>query len=545
MATSFAETASRTEAGSLNPSHRMTTISNTGSETATPTATITPAQYRVGIGEKIGYALGDTATNFVWRAVIVFLPFFLTEAAGIGAAAVGVLLLVCRVWDGLTDLVMGAVADRTRTRWGKFRPWILWMAVPFGVMGVMTFTAPDLGPTGRLVYAYITYSLLILFYTMSNVPYNSLMGVMSANPAERGNISSYRFFFAFLGGLFLQGFTPSLVAAVSDPSTAALRATAAQSAQGFLAWFEAAYFGLLSGLSGFFNAPFWYGLFGQGPAFPYSASMTFFGAIAIVLFVITFLSTRERIQPVRSEQASIRRDVGDLLQNVPWLILFVFGILFVTFTTLKNGVIMYYFAYYVGSVELAGLFMVVNLLGAMVGAAATGVLVRYMSKRTLMMASIVIGIASSLLLYLPGPDDIVLMFVFGTITEFSTGPMVTLFFAMLADTADYSEWKTNRRATGLFYSAGTVAMKFGSGVGGALTGFLLAAFGYVAASEANAGQAADAIQGIRLLISVVPAIVAGMMLIAFAFYRLDEKLLLEIEHDLESRRQSLADNPGV
>ena len=516
----------------------MTQPTVTGAETAIAS----PPHRRLGVGEKIGYALGDTATNFVWRAVIVFLPFFLTEAAGIGAAAVGVLLLVCRVWDGVSDLAMGAVADRTRTRWGKFRPWILWMAVPFGVMGVLTFSAPELGPTGRLVYAYITYSLLILFYTMSNVPYNSLMGVMSANPAERGNISSYRFFFAFLGGLFLQGFTPSLVAAVGDPAATALRAAAARSADGVLSVFESLYYGALNGLAKFFNTPFWYGLFGQDAAFPYSASMTFFGAIAVVLFIITFLTTRERIQPVRTEQASVRRDIGDLVRNVPWLILFVFGILFVTFTTLKNSVIMYYFTYYVGSVELAGLFMVINLLGAMAGAAATGLLVRYMSKRTLMIASIFIGIGSSLLLYLRGPDDIVLMFVFGTLTEFSTGPMVTLFFAMLADTADYSEWKTNRRATGLFYSAGTVAMKFGSGVGGALTGFLLAAFGYVAASEAVMGQTDSAVHGIRILISIVPAVVAVLMLIAFAFYRLDESLLTKIEHDLAARRLAAEDD---
>ena len=270
------------------------------------------------------------------------------------------------------------------------------------------------------------------------------------------------------------------------------------------------------------------------------SAMGLASATAIVLFIITFLTTRERIQPVRTEQASVRRDIGDLVRNVPWLILFVFGILFVTFTTLKNSVIMYYFTYYVGSVELAGLFMVINLLGAMAGAAATGILVRYMSKRTLMIASIFIGIGSSLLLYLPGPEDIVLMFVFGTLTEFSTGPMVTLFFAMLADTADYSEWKTNRRATGLFYSAGTVAMKFGSGVGGALTGFLLAAFGYVAASEAVMGQADSAIHGIRILISIVPAIVAVLMLIAFAFYRLDESLLTKIEHDLAAPRAAAA-----
>src|SRR5690606_13428797 len=234
---------------------------------------------------------------------------------------------------------------------------------------------------------------------------------------------------------------------------------------------------------------------------------------------------------------TFRQDLNDLVRNGPWLVLFVIGILFVTFTTLKNGVIMYYFTYYVGSTELAGLFMVIGLLGAMIGSAMTGMLVRRIGKRRLMIYAIVVGVVSSLLLYLPGPDDIVPMFVFSTITEFTTGPMVTLFFAMLADAADYSEWRTNRRATGLFYSAGTVAMKFGSGVGGALTGLLLGAFGYAAAQDGAAvAQGADAIQGIRLLISVLPAAVALLMLGAFLFYKLDERLLGQIEADIEARR---------
>lgn len=508
------------------------------------TAGVASQTDRVSVKEKIGYALGDTAANFVWRAVIVFLPFFLTEAAGIGAAAVGVLLLVCRIWDGVTDLAMGAVADRTRTRWGKFRPWILWTAVPFGVMGVLTFSAPDLGPTARLLYAYLTYSGLIILYTMNNVPYNSLMGVMSPDPTERGNISSYRFFFAFLGGLFLQGFTPPLIDALSNPGAAAIRASEAF-ASGGLEWFGGLFYSLLSGISSFFNTPFFHSLYGTGPGFPYTASMTFFSVIAVVLFVITFVSTRERIRPSLVQQSTLKQDLSDLVHNGPWLILFAVGILFVTFTTLKNGVIMYYFTYYVGSVGLAGLFMVINLLGAMIGAALTGVFVKYMSKRRLMLYSITLGIVSSVLLYLPGPDDIVPIFILGTLTEFSTGPMVTLFFAMLADTADYSEWKNHRRATGLFYSAGTVAMKFGSGVGGALTGFLLAAFGYTALVQGQQiVQSAEAVQGIRLLISVIPAVVAGLMFIAFLFYKLDEKRLIEIGSDLSMRRAP-GDAPAV
>jgi glycoside/pentoside/hexuronide:cation symporter, GPH family len=498
-----------------------------------------------GVGEKIGYALGDTAANFVWRAVIVFLPFFLTDAAGIGPAAVGVLLLVCRIWDGATDLAMGAVADRTRTRWGKFRPWIIWTAIPFAALGVLTFTTPDLGPTGKLVYAYVTYSALIILYTMNNVPYNALMGVMSSSPTVRGTISSYRFVFAFLGGLLLQGLTPTLIFAIGSPEAAYDRAVSGMQAGGLGGTAEGLYYHTFAAIGAFFNAPFFRSLFGEGLGFPYSASMTLFGVVAVILFAITFVTTRERVVPVVDRVSRLRDDLADLVANRPWVILFLVGILFVTFTTLKNGVIMYYFTYYVGSVELAGLFMVVGLIGAMIGAALTGILVGYIGKRRLMIGAVAIGVVSSTLLYIPGPENVLSIFVLGTITEFSTGPMVALFFAMLADTADYSEWKTNRRATGLFYSAGTVAMKFGSGIGGALTGFLLAAFGYAAAAEGVAAtQSDEAVFGIRLLISVIPAAVAGLMLIAFLFYHLDDARLSEIESDLTLRR-GIEGTPGV
>jgi len=462
-----------------------------------------------GFGERIGYALGDTAANFVWRAVIVFLPFFLTDAAGIAPAAVGVLLLVCRVWDGVADLAMGVVVDRTHTRWGKFRPWILWSAVPLAVCSVLTFSAPELSAAGRLWYAYLTYGALVVCYTMNNVPYNALMGVMSASPVERSSIASYRFCFAFLGALVLQGVTLPLVAALDDPRTPYARAA----------------------------ATFFHELYGNGPAFPYTATMTLFSGLALVLFVVAFATTRERVHPPVAQRSSVRQDAADLLRNRPWLVLFGVGILFVTFTTLKNGAIVYYFTHYVGDAGLAGPFMVAGLLGAMAGAAATGTLVGLVGKRRLMLGSLALGITGSALFYVARPSDVGLMFTLGTLTELSTGPIVTLFFTMLADAADYSEWRHHRRATGLCYSAGTVAMKFGAGVGGALTGLLLAAFGYVAANDATvAHQSATALQGIRLLISILPAAVGLLTLVSFMFYTLDEARLAQIERDLAVRR---------
>jgi len=421
---------------------------------------------------------------------------------------VGVLLLVCRVWDGVADLAMGVVVDRTHTRWGKFRPWILWSAVPLAVCGVLTFSAPELSAAARLWYAYLTYGALVVCYTMNNVPYNALMGVMSASPVERSSIASYRFCFAFLGALVLQGVMLPLVAALDDPRTPYARAA----------------------------ATFFHEVYGNGPAFPYTATMTLFSGLALVLFGVTFATTRERVLPV-ARPSSVQHDAADLLRNRPWLVLFGVGILFVTFTTLKNGAIVYYFTHYVGNAGLAGSFMVAGLLGAMAGAAATGTLIGLVGKRRLMLCALGLGITSSALLYVARPSDVGLMFTLGTLTELSTGPIVTLFFAMLADAADYSEWRNHRRATGLCYSAGTVAMKFGAGVGGALTGLLLAAFGYVAASGAKvAHQSASALQGIRLLISILPAAVALLTFVTFLFYTLDEPRLAQIERDLAVRR---------
>ncbi|MCC6396387.1 MAG: MFS transporter [Bacteroidetes bacterium] len=442
----------------------------------------------VGVWEKVAYGLGDTATNLVWRTLMVFLPIFYTDVFGLTAASVGTLLLVCRYWDGITDFIMGLIADRTNTRWGKFRPWILWSTIPFGIMTVLTFTAVDVDGPWKLVYAYVTYSGLILAFTANNVPYSALTGVLSPDPAERTSISSYRFFFAFLGGLLTQGLNIPLVA----------------------------YFGQGDDVAG------------------YTWTMTLFAAVSVVLLFITFASTRERVKPVRSDQVSLRADIRLLFRNRPWLILFGIGLLFVTMTSLKQGVTMYYFKYFVGDVGLAAGFMVSGLLAAMVGAGITSRLTLRFGRAMVMRASFALALLTSALLYFVGASDVVMLFVLSGLTEFATGPIVALFFAMLGDAADFAEWKFGSRMTGLVYSAGTLSMKFGTGIAGALTGWLLTAFGYVA----NVGQTAEALDGIRILISILPAGAAAVALIVFAFYPLNDALLHAISRDLDLKREA-------
>lgn len=440
---------------------------------------------RLPVREKIAYGLGDTAANLVWRTLMVFLPFFYTDVFGLSAAAVGTLLLVSRYGDGISDFIIGLIADRTNSRWGKFRPWILLTAVPFGVLTVLTFTTPQLGPTGKLVYAYLTYNALLIVFTANNVPYSALTGVISHSPKERTILTSYRFFFAFGGAIIVQGLTNPLVE-----------------------------------------------FFGNGDKVAgYRATMTLFAVMAIIIFIVTFLGTKERIVAPRREKLELGRDLADLLKNRPWLILFFAGLSFVTMTTLKQGVTMYYFSYYIKNASLAGVFLVISTIAAMVGAVLASPLAIRFGKKRLMQYSFILSGVTSAALYLIPPGNIVTIFVLSMLTEFATGPIVVLFFAMLADAADYSEWKNHRRATGLVYSAGTLSMKFGTGVGGALTGWTLMLVGYTA----NVEQTPEALQGIRLLISIFPAVAAILGLVAFHFYPISEEGLDTIKDGLKAR----------
>ncbi len=441
---------------------------------------------RLTVKEKIGYGLGDTASNLFFQTFMLFLLYFYTDIFGIPAAVAGTMFLITRIWDTVNDPIMGVIADRTNTKWGKFRPWILWMVLPFGIIGVLTFTTPNLGMTGKIVYAYITYTLMGMVYTAINIPYSALMGVITPNSIERTSLSSYRFIGAFVGGLIVQGLTIHLIE-----------------------------------------------IFGRGnDARGYQLTIGLFAALAVIMFLITFFTTKERVQPDAKQKTSIAKDLKDLANNGPWIVLFFLGIFTLTFVSIRNGSIMYYFKYYVGNTALAAAFMVSGTVATIVGVILTKPLAKIFGKRILYMACMALASVFIVLFYFPGKDDIVLMFILQIIICFVLGPTSPLVWAMYADSADYSEWRTGRRATGLVFSAATFAQKFGWTVGGTLAGWMLAYFGFVA----NVEQTPGTLTGIRLMMSFIPAVVSFAGAIFVLLYKLDEKTMNTIETELAQRK---------
>jgi GPH family glycoside/pentoside/hexuronide:cation symporter len=440
----------------------------------------------LSFGEKVGYGLGDTASNLYFQMIINFLLFFYTDVFGIPAAAAGTMLMISRFWDAANDPLMGIIADRTRTRWGKFRPYLVWISVPIAVIAVLTFTTPDLDVRGRIVYAYVTYTLLMMAYTAINIPYSALMGVLSPDSAERTAVSTYRFVLAYGGAFLVQGLTLPLVR-------------------------------LLGGGD-------------QTVGFP--LTMAAYGLLAAGLFYVTFATTRERVQPVRSERASLRSDLADLAGNRPWRILLVMSIASLAYAIVRSGSILYYFKYCVGDEDLAGLFMVTGTLAIIAGVACTQLLARRFGKKRLYVA--VMGGCSLLtgLFYLVPPDRVVPVFALNVLTMLVMAPQAPLLWAMYADTADYSEWRTGRRATGLVFSAATFAQKFGIALGGGMAGWLLALFGFVP----NAEQTPGTLAGIRLMMSFIPAAGALIATVAALFYELDDPRMDSIARDLAARR---------
>jgi GPH family glycoside/pentoside/hexuronide:cation symporter len=441
---------------------------------------------RLSVKEKISYGLGDTASNFYWQMFMSFILFFYTDVFGIPAVAAGTMLLITRMWDTAIDPVMGVIADRTNTKWGKFRPYLLWMAIPIGVIGVLTFTTPHLSMNGKLVYAYVTSTLMMAAYTAINTPYSALMGVLTPNSLERTSVSSYRFVLAFVAIFVVQGTTLPLVE-----------------------------------------------YFGKGDqAAGYQWTMVVFSAVAVVLFIFTFFNTRERVHPPKDQKSSIKSDLRDLLHNRPWMVLFVIGIFALSYNSIRSGSIIYYFKYYMNNEIMASAFMVSGTIAAIAGVMVTKYLSKLLGKRRLYMVLWAIVSVLTMLFYFIPKENIGLVFAAHILISFILGPTAPLIWAMYADTADYSEWKTGRRATGLVFSAATFAQKLGWAIGGAITGWLLAYFGFIA----NIVQTQGTQDGIRLMMSVIPAIGGILAALAMWFYTLDEPLMVEIEQELTSRK---------
>ena len=437
---------------------------------------------RLTVREKVGYGLGDTASNLFFQTFMIYLLFFYTDVFGISAAAAGTMLLVTRLWDTVNDPIVGALADRTNTRWGKFRPYILWGAVPFGVAGVLTFTTPDLEPFPKLVYAYVTYGVMMMMYTVVNIPYSALMGVISPDSLERTSVSSYRFIFAFLGGLIVQASTLPLVE-----------------------------------------------LFGAGDQrLGFQMTMVVFAAMATALFLVTFSSTRERVTVDTAIETNLARDLRDLVTNVPWLVLFVVGLFNLTFTSIRSGTVVYYFKYVVGEEGLASGFLVAGTVTTLIGVALTPWLAKQLGKKYLFITATATSGLLAASFYLIEPGNYSALLAVQVLASLAAGPTAPVVWAMYADCADYSAHRNKRRATGLVFSAATFAQKMGWTLGGALTGWLLAWYGF----EANTAQSDGAVHGIRLMFSVIPGVIGIGAALAMLAYPLDDAEVKRISAEL-------------
>lgn len=459
-----------------------------------------PKLNKLSLKEKIGYALGDTAANIAWRTIGPFLPIFYTDVFGLGTAAVATLLLVIRLGDGITDIIMGTIADRTRTKWGKFRPWLIWTALPFGVSLVLQFTTPDISLSGKLIWAYATSIFYTLAYTANNVPYSALMGVMTSDVKERTELSSFRFFGAYFGGIIA---TIGVIALVD--------------------------------------------ILGKGNEnIGYQYTMYILAIILATFSIITFLTTRERVPSPEVESLNVKEDFKDIVNNKPWLMLLFLGFVFVTYNIIKGSTVLYYFTHYVddsnnffgrlsnwgGKNGLAGLYLLSLLVVSMISTVFAPFLTKLFGKVKLFIWSIVFSAIAAGAMYFLDSNQIGSIFTLGLISEFGAGIMPILFFAMLGDAADYSEYKNGRRATGLIFSAGTFAMKFGSGVAGAITLMILNIYNY----DGKAEKTLEMLEGIKLNMSIVPALFVLLGVVALIMYPLTEKKMEVIEAKLKERR---------
>lgn len=456
----------------------------------------------IALKEKIGYGFGDMASSMFWKIFGMYLLFFYTDVFGLAPAAVGTMFLITRIWDSFLDPVIGVIADRTESRWGKFRPYLLYVALPFGIIGVLTFTTPHLSPSGKLVYAYVTYTLMMMVYSAINVPYASLLGVMSPNPQDRTTLSSYRMFFAYLGSFIALMFIEPLVE--------------------------------------FFSR---HGSVQQS----WQYSVAVIAAMCVVLFLACFALTKERVKPIHEEKHSLKEDLLDLCKNGPWWILLGAGIAALIFNSIRDGATIYYFKYYVletSSFQIASLGVTVTwtslylMLGQasnMLGVALAAPVANHIGKKNTYILAMAIATVLSIAFYWFTPGQLVLIFVFQALISVCAGIIFPLLWSMYADIADYSELKCGRRATGLIFSSSSMSQKLGWTLGGALTGWLLGYFGF----QANVVQTETAVVGIKMMLSFLPAIGTVLSIIFIAFYPLSEKKVKEITAELEEERKQV------
>ena len=452
------------------------------------------ASGKLSFAEKFGYGLGDMAANFIFQAMMALQLNFYTDTFGLSPAQAGTMFLVVGLGAAVFNPIMGVIADRTETRWGRFRPWLLWTALPFGILGILTFTTPNLSSGAKIVYAWATYLLLRLIYTMNNVPYASLTGVMTDDPNERTSIASYRQLFANSAGFIVQSLAIPMVVFLGRGNNA------------------------------------------RG----YQLTMGSFSVISVFFFLIAFAVTRERIQPDPKQKTSVGQDLADLMKNGPWIALFLVTTFYFIALMIRGSVMLPYFKYCAGNQILFSWFNGFGLTALLVGVACSTALAKRIGKRTLFFWSMLLtSVFTISLLFLPASATAPII-VLEVLRQFAFGCSGPVLWAMMGDVADYGEWKTGRRATGTVTAAVVFALWVGLALGGAIAGWLLSFYGY----QPNAAQSEHALLGIRLIASVYAGLAFAATTVCLLFYPITKELNRKIADDLIARRKTFGTQAG-
>lgn len=491
--------------------------------------TVTPvATEKLSVTEKIGYSLGDLAANLIFQTLMTFLAFFYTDVYQIAPGAAAAIIFSGGIIGACFNPVMGIIADRTQSRWGKFRPWILWTAVPFGAIALLAFSTPDFSANGKIIYAFITYVLLVLVYSANNLPYSALSGVLTGNMADRNSLSAYRFVAVMIAQFIIQALLLPLVLILGDGDKAV----------GF------------------------------------EKTMLLFAITGIVFFLITFITTKERVQSPQLQKSSIRQDLTDLAANKPWAIMLLLTVLVFITLALKGGMYIFYFEHYLSAPHVAqflqdigfnsfivglnslltgiglneflwpkdaatsgfSLFNAGGIICMIIGIGFSKSLADRFGKRDVFAVALFISTLFILLFYLLPPDAIGLVFLAQILHGLFYGITIPLLWAMIADVADYSEWKNHRRATAIIFSAMIFGLKLGLSIGGALVAGILAHYGYDALL---AQQSADTINGIKLSVSLYAAVPFLLGVACMLAYEINKHKESQIERELNQRRAAV------
>jgi glycoside/pentoside/hexuronide:cation symporter, GPH family len=456
---------------------------------------------KVPLREKICYGMGDLAGNLYWNTFGTYLLFFYTDVFGISAAAAGTLCLVAWLLDGAMNPIMGLIADRTETRYGKFRPYLLWISIPLTVTGVLTFTTPHFAPAGMLIWAYATFVPVMILYAAYSVPYSAMLGVISSDQSERTSFVSIKFIFSYAGSMIIGGSLLPMARELGDGNAT------------------------------------------RG----WQLSFITYGVAFIVLIGFAFFGTRERLRPLQRTKGSVIDDLRDLSSNRPWFILALLIIAYIFGFGIRGTITAHYFKYFVGSqiisipfggprvvsfVALVSAFNTIGTFASILGVVFLTPVVRFAGKKRAVVILATAFLVSNAVFFFLKPNQVGAMFAWNFVGGLSSAPLFALLWSMIADVADYSEWKTGRRATGLVFSASLMCTKIGGALRSAAAGWLLGCVGF----QPNVIETPEVLHGLVLLMSLIPAAIGAVFLTLAYFYPLNETKLAQIEHDLRNRR---------